>query len=168
MKIRKLLNLWTPVILWMGVIFAVSAQPSLPRVADSATDKVVKKGGHLTEYAILAVLCRRALRQSRQTKHSAIWAFVMAVLYAISDEWHQTFVPGRNGQPLDVLIDSAGALIGLVAVQRWECRVSGAGDTRRPAPDRAAYPAGTRDTEIAGGTRLLLGGNDDPQQDVRQ
>lgn len=149
MKTRKIIVSWGPVVVWMGVIFALSSQPSLPRFPFVVPDKVFKKSGHFVEYAILAGLCWRALRQTGRTRYPAIWAFVITVLYATSDEWHQTFVPGRNGRPLDVLIDAAGALTSLTALHLWKRSQSGAGSARRPAPDQAASPASTRDPEIA-------------------
>jgi VanZ family protein len=70
---------------------------------------VVRKCGHLTEYAILAALLCRALRQS-----SAWIALVTAALYSVLDEFHQSFVSSRSGSPWDVLIDCLGALFGIV------------------------------------------------------
>jgi VanZ family protein len=65
----------------------------------------------MTEYAILAVLLVRATG-------SYMWAFVLAVAYAGSDEFHQTFVRGRHGSPVDVGIDAVGALIGLTLLSK--------------------------------------------------
>lgn len=145
MSIRKLVVAWGPVGAWMGVIFFLSSQPTLPSLPGRIVDTLTQKGGHVTEYAILAGLCWRALRETGQTARPAIWAFVLAVLYAISDEWHQTFVPGRNGQALDVLIDAAGALAGLVVLERRHWNRSGAGSARRPAPDQRVRTVGPRD-----------------------
>jgi hypothetical protein len=79
---------------------------------------VVVKGWHATEYAILLCFCvlvlRRAGRWSYQRSVGA--AFVFAVLFAASDEWHQTFVPGRDGCVRDVLIDSAGAAVAAICL----------------------------------------------------
>jgi hypothetical protein len=73
----------------------------------------VVKGWHATEHAILVCLCalmlRRAVRWSYRMSVGA--AFVFAVLFAASDEWHQTFVPGRDGCVRDVFIDSGGAAV---------------------------------------------------------
>lgn len=132
-NIRKLITAWGPVVVWMGVIFTVSSRSSLPSLPDAAADTLFKKGGHLTEYAILAGLCWRALRLTTRARYPGIWAFAIAVLYAASDEWHQLFVPGRNGQPLDVLLDSSGALITLAALQVWERSEESA--TKTSAPD---------------------------------
>jgi len=106
---------WLPVLVWAGVIFAFSSIPSL-NSGLGTWDYVLRKGAHMTEYAILAVLLARATG-------SYMWAFVLAVTYAGSDEFHQTFVRGRHGSPIDVGIDAVGALIGLSLLRskmnRW-------------------------------------------------
>jgi VanZ family protein len=96
---------WLPVLVWVGVIFAFSSIPSL-NSGLGTWDYVLRKGAHMTEYAILAVLLARATG-------SLVWAFAFTVLYAGSDEVHQLFVRGRHGSPVDVAIDAVGALIGL-------------------------------------------------------
>ena len=100
--------------------------PNISPEAIQTVQLVVRKGAHMTEYALLAVLLWRALRR---TPPRAGWdgrratiAFALAVAYAISDEIHQSFVPSRSGQVGDVLFDSAGAFLGLVMIWiigRW-------------------------------------------------
>jgi VanZ family protein len=101
---------WLPVLVWAGVIFAFSSIPSLSTHLGT-WDYVLRKLAHMTEYAILAVLLRRAAGATG-------WAFALTLAYAASDEFHQTFVRGRHGSPLDVGIDAIGALIGLAIVRR--------------------------------------------------
>jgi VanZ family protein len=98
---------WGPVAVWAAVIFAFSSVPQLSSGLGT-WDLYLRKGAHLTEYAILAVLLARALQR-------VIPAFLLGVLYAITDEVHQSFVRGRHAAPLDVAIDSVGLLIGLTA-----------------------------------------------------
>jgi VanZ family protein len=100
---------WLPVLVWPALIFALSSIPSLG-TGLGGWDVVLRKLAHITEYAVLAFLLRRAL--------SAPWAFAAAVLYAISDELHQTFVRGREGRPRDVLVDVIGIVLGLLAARR--------------------------------------------------
>jgi len=101
---------WLPALLWMALIFAVSAQPNLPSVADSRLDTLFKKLAHMVEYAILTLLLWRALN-ARPRLIPPLWmAFICALFYAASDEFHQLFVPGRNGTVRDVLIDSIGII----------------------------------------------------------
>jgi VanZ family protein len=91
----------------------------------------VRKAGHVSEYALLAGLVWRALRRSRDEKperwtwktafHSVVWA----ALYAVTDEFHQSFNPNRMGQWQDVVLDTFGAMLGIVAiwiVWRWRAR----------------------------------------------
>lgn len=76
----------------------------------------IRKCGHMTEFAILGVLLLLTL--SAYTYSSWRWAaaFIGGVVYAASDEIHQLFIPGRSGQITDVLIDSAGLLIGILFI----------------------------------------------------
>jgi len=101
---------WLPVVVWAGVIFAFSSVPSLSTHLGT-WDLVLRKLAHMTEYAVLALLLLRATR-------SYAWALALAVGYACTDEFHQTFVRGRHGTPVDVAIDAAGALIGLLLWRR--------------------------------------------------
>ena len=97
---------WLPVILWAGVIFAFSSIPSLSSGLGT-WDLVLRKLAHTTEYAILGALLVRATGRS--------WlALGLGVLYAASDEFHQTFVRGRHGSPVDVAIDTIGLIVGIV------------------------------------------------------
>jgi VanZ family protein len=109
------LSKWLPVLAWAGVIFAFSSIPSLD-TGLGIWDYVLRKCAHATEYAILALLLLRATG-------SLLWAFPLAVAYAGSDEFHQTFVRGRHGSPVDVGIDAVGASLGLAASlytrRRW-------------------------------------------------
>ena len=102
------LDLWLPPLLLMGVIFVLSAQPSL----DSGLgliDHIGRKVIHFTAYALLCFLCWRALAPSTNPRRAVLLAVVLASAYAVTDEYHQTFVEGRHGTPVDWLIDSAGA-----------------------------------------------------------
>ena len=110
MQASRSLTHWLPVVLWAAVIFALSSIPSLSSGLGT-WDLVLRKGAHVTEYAILALLLVRALLRE-------LPAFSLGVLYAVSDEVHQSFVRGRHAAPLDVAIDSVGLLIGLIAWRR--------------------------------------------------
>jgi len=101
---------WLPVVLWAGVIFALSAIPSLG-TGLGTWDLILRKGAHMTEYAVLAFLLARALGREAP-------ALALGILYAASDEFHQSFVRGRHASPIDVAIDSVGLLLGLLAWRR--------------------------------------------------
>lgn len=110
-RARELLALWAPPLALMGVIFFFSAQSHLDSGL-GAIDLVGRKLIHAGEYALLTFLWWRALRTTSATSRTAIAAaVVVAVLYAASDEYHQSFVEGRTGSPIDVLIDTTGALV---------------------------------------------------------
>jgi VanZ family protein len=113
--ITRYLRYWLPVLLWMGVIFVASSQPELPFVLNKTVDFVTKKAAHVTEYGVLAFLLWRAISKERGWPYwpSFGGAFAVSLLYAISDEFHQTFVPGRSGRLTDVGFDALGALLAL-------------------------------------------------------
>ncbi len=116
--IVRLAKRWAPALVWMAFIFALSANPDppVPHLGSQLLDLITRKLGHATEYAILALLFLHALR-------GRPWAVLLALLlasgYGASDEWHQTFVPPRDGNPVDWAIDTTGAAVGLVLAFRF-------------------------------------------------
>ena len=85
---------------------------------------LVRKAGHLTEYAILATLAARAFRHSWHQALRRNWfllSLLLAIAYSLSDEFHQSFVPSRTASIYDCMIDSVGGLIGLGIVW-WRTR----------------------------------------------
>lgn len=144
---RLFILYWLPILIWMVAIFSASGDRAsfqhssrilepflrwfLPNLSSEAINNIVfaiRKCAHLTEYAILALLVWRARRMpiwhdTRPWHWSvageALW---VAMLYAATDEFHQTFIPSREGCVRDVLIDSSGAVAGLLLLWilgRW-------------------------------------------------
>lgn len=98
---------WTLVVLWMGVIFFFSAQPR--SAVDFGQPEFVSKLAHVTEYAVLGWLIQRA-----RGERGVGWrSWLIATVYAATDEFHQSFAPGRHPLATDVMIDAAGAAIGI-------------------------------------------------------
>ena len=124
MPASRALSLWLPVIVWAAVIFLFSSIPSLG-TGLGVWDTILRKGAHMTEYAILGLLLLRAVG-------GELPAFVLGIAYAITDEIHQHFVRGRHASPIDVLIDTAGVAIGIFLVSRlFQTRpVPGTGQVR--------------------------------------
>lgn len=141
---RSFLRYWLPLLLWMFVIFSASADaqslartsrflvPILrwfnPDISPEAIETArwfVRKGAHMTEYAVLAWLAWRAVRQPRRREirpwswRPAVTALVISFTYAASDEFHQGFVKDRTASPVDVGIDTFGAAVALLLV--WLC-----------------------------------------------
>ncbi len=113
----RALAAWLPAIAIAALIFTLSAQPNLA-VTDGTTDLVLRKLAHMTVFGLLAAACVRGLTFHGVTGRAAlVGAATLATAYAISDEFHQTFVVGRAGSPIDVAIDVAGILVavGLLA-----------------------------------------------------
>ncbi|MEJ5198229.1 MAG: VanZ family protein [Anaerolineae bacterium] len=105
---------WAAVAAWMALIFFLSAQPHLPDLAPGLPG-AEEIGGHLTAYGILAVLVWWALR-GLESKTPATWALLITMLYAATDEFHQSFVPGRTMTLEDLVVDLIGASLGLLLV----------------------------------------------------
>ncbi len=96
-------------VLWAGIIFYLSSIPDLASGLPSTIDLVLRKLAHITEYFILTWLLLEGLQpRSRWIMGLAI---VLAILYSGSDEWHQNFVIGRNGNLRDLLIDGLGIFL---------------------------------------------------------
>ena len=108
---------WAPPIALMAVIFALSAQPDLSSGLGTI-DLIGRKFVHAGEYALLCFLWWRALRTVVADNPAVVGAFAIAIAYSATDEWHQTFVSGRHGTPVDVLIDTAGAAIAVFLILR--------------------------------------------------
>lgn len=136
MNIRKIIS-WAAVILWMAIIFNLSSQEAdqssqlSTGIAEIITDTIekvvpninldigklnhiVRKNAHFAAYFILGILVLNAFRRSGSFGYKSIIAVLLiCILYAVSDEVHQVFVPGRGAQVKDVVIDSAGAFTGV-------------------------------------------------------
>jgi VanZ family protein len=140
-RLRSLLSYWSPLLVWMLVIFSASSDAMsfqhssriigpflhwlLPHLSDAAIHAIVvgvRKGAHLTEYAVLALLLWRTLHKSPSPNvpswrwSEAGLAMALAALYAAGDEIHQAFVPSRQCSVWDVLLDTTGAAVGLLCL----------------------------------------------------
>ncbi|HEX2232451.1 MAG TPA: VanZ family protein [Thermoleophilaceae bacterium] len=113
---------WLPPLLLMAVIFFFSAQPDL-NSGLGLLDTIGRKLIHFAEYALLAVLWWRALRTKLDDRRAALAGFVVTALYAATDEFHQSFVEGRAGSPIDWAIDCAGAAVASLWAARRPARV---------------------------------------------
>lgn len=115
------LDLWIPPLVLMAVIFALSAQPDL-NSGLGTLDLIGRKIVHMCEYALLCFLWWRALRTRLPAPRAALVAFALAVAYAATDEFHQHFVEGRHGAPIDVGIDAVGAGVAALLIRRRSAR----------------------------------------------
>jgi VanZ family protein len=99
----------------MAAIFVASSIPNLGPLPADVSDKTA----HLGAYAVLGVLLMRSISGVRWdgcTASAAVMAWGLATAYGLTDEWHQLFVPGRMPSTGDIVADTAGAAIGVVAV----------------------------------------------------
>ena len=106
---------WVPALGMMAAIFALSSLTSDRIPFFGEYDLLVKKGAHAVGYAMLAAAYYFALPPRLSPVYRAVLSFLMAVLFALSDEFHQSFVRGRHSALRDVGIDSLGALLALLA-----------------------------------------------------
>jgi VanZ family protein len=131
------LILWSLLIVWMAVIYILSDQPAgtsndlskkvsivvaetirqtVPQadVNPEPLNRTVREMAHFFAFFVLALLCAAAFRQSGLRECVTLsWAFAFCVLYAILDEWHQRYVPGRGAELADVLVDAGGEAVAL-------------------------------------------------------
>lgn len=113
---------WLPVLAWMGLIFALSAQPDLPHAPDPWLDVLLKKAAHASVYGVLAWLFLWALRGRKPASDQLrLLSLALTLAYAVSDELHQALVPGRHPSTVDFLIDAGGATLALL-LERWRAR----------------------------------------------
>jgi VanZ family protein len=132
---RRWLWRYGPLIIWLTLIYigstdllsaantgGVLVRPVLwlfPHASEATVRTVQflgRKTGHLTEYAILALLAARSFRTSAHELLRKRWFWIsllLVVVYSLSDEFHQSFVPSRTGSIYDSMIDSAGGLTAL-------------------------------------------------------
>lgn len=111
---------------WMALIFFLSAQPDLPRPAIGWLDLLTSSGAHLFLYGVLALLLHWGLGSGRR---NLVLAFGLALIYGVSDEIHQAFVPGRVPDAFDLVSDALGAALALAAWHGLRIRT---GRQRRP------------------------------------
>ena len=105
---------WLPALAWMVVIFMLSSRSGLHVSEDAAIDRPIRTVAHLSTFALLAGLILYAIvGRGAPSLRAACGAVLLTLLYAISDELHQAFVPGRTGRLQDVGTDLVGAVIGV-------------------------------------------------------
>lgn len=120
---------WIPALAWAGCIFALSAQSTLP-----GTGGVTDKQAHAMAYGVLAMLSLMAAagwRWRAVTASRVLLAFTVAVLYGVSDEVHQAFVPGRTPDVADVVADATGAGLAVLAGWAWAILLGGRSTIQR-------------------------------------
>ena len=141
---RGLLKYWSPLVIWLVAIFyfstdAMSAgntsriveplvrwlHPNATYATIEGVHVAIRKAGHVSEYGLLALLSYRAVRWGREAQWRWTWAAIawtIAVAYAFTDEFHQSFVGTRTGTIHDVYVDAVGAACVLLALAWWRLR----------------------------------------------
>jgi VanZ like protein len=115
----RIVSLLGPPLLVMATIFFLSAQTSSGE--HTFFDLLLRKLGHITEYAVLTLCWWRAVRGlglARDNRTAIVLAVSISLTYAVTDEFHQTFVQGRHGTPVDVLIDAIGMTLAALYARR--------------------------------------------------
>jgi len=110
---------WMLVIGWMALIYFLSSRPDLHSGLQPTWDVILRKIAHMVEYGILTWLLIQAIRAGTPiTGRTMLISISLASLYALSDEYHQTFIVGRHGSPIDWLIDLVGVGTAAIIIQR--------------------------------------------------
>lgn len=111
-KLLRFFPSWLPALVMMTVIFAISATPSTKMPDFDWADLIVKKGGHMVGYGLLALAFLWWLLETGKIETRIyLVAWGLAILYATTDEFHQYFVAGRHASWVDVVIDATGAAL---------------------------------------------------------
>ncbi|MCE5200141.1 MAG: VanZ family protein [Armatimonadota bacterium] len=110
---RYILYHWGPAVLWMGFIFFLSSQSTLPEIPGVGSIDWGDKIEHAITYAILGVLIWRALGK-RSKRRLVVLTILMGTVYGLSDEVHQLFVPGRSFDLLDLTADALGSAVSAI------------------------------------------------------
>ena len=119
-KVLRLTSLWLPPLVWAIVIFLFSSLTVTPATEIYWQDFIVKKTAHVVEYGIFAALLYRALRGSGVEKVNAVlFATLGAVVYGATDEFHQSFTPGREPRVRDVFFDTIGGILGVYICKKY-------------------------------------------------
>lgn len=108
----RFIRYWIPVVVWMGVIFFLSGRSSIQVADEPVINFLFFKTLHVIEFSLLFMLYFRALKNTLRIAigiNVFAVAFVLTLLYAVTDEIHQLFVPSREGRLRDVIIDAIGA-----------------------------------------------------------
>lgn len=126
---KKQRKIWSTIswfllpILWMGVIFLLSDQSVLPGPKIFLGDFLFKKGAHMFFFATLYMLWHLSLRRfeentGKKIKAKWLWALILVFLFSLTDEYHQSFVPGRTATVRDIAFDNLGSLLAMLWVYK--------------------------------------------------
>ena len=144
---------WGPAVVYLFLIYYISSQPQVGW-ATPYPDKLL----HVSEYLVLAVLLARALNNGIRRPVAAprlLLTWSLCVAYAVTDEIHQMFVPGRSPDVRDAVADACGAALGLLMLQAaqkaWLKRRAGGSVRLRPARPAPNMPASRREATGTGG-----------------
>ncbi len=119
-QVNILFRSWTPVIIWALLIFASSSRQTTTTSEIYLEDFIIKKTAHVVIYAILATLLYRGFLTSGYSKRKAAkYAIIISVVYGFTDEFHQSFTPGRTPMLRDVVFDTIGAALAIYLIWNW-------------------------------------------------
>lgn len=134
---KKKLIKWLMLLVWMLVIFLFSNQPHSGETTKSIIEQImpniktnslldminfiVRKSAHITEYFILALLTISLLKEyTKKQSVILVSSLIFCFIYALTDEFHQSFIPGRSSLFRDVLIDTSGSVLSLVSYYLYQ------------------------------------------------
>jgi len=115
---RVILFYWLPVFIWCVCIYSLSSVPNLRSDFPGNLDLILRKICHVGEYAILTYFFYRAAAQSMGRRRALGYAALFTFTFAFTDEYHQSFVVGRNGNLVDVTVDSLGVFLSVFLIDK--------------------------------------------------
>ena len=121
-RTNRILYYWVPVVLYAGFIVYLSSQPfpseQMPKLFEVVNDKLL----HALEYGVLGILCYRAFHFASGSKlrpFASILAILVAMMFGVTDEFHQYFIPSREADGWDWIADTIGAIISIKIYEWW-------------------------------------------------
>ncbi len=123
---KKIIYYWLPVLVWALIIFTFSSITTIKTTEIYWQDFALKKFAHITEYAVLTFLLYRAFLNSGFNKEeSGFYSVLISILYAFSDEYHQSFTPGRESTLRDVIFDALGSVLAIYVIWKLVPKLPG-------------------------------------------
>ena len=117
-KTKSIVILWLPVFIWCAIIYYLSSVPNLKSDLPNQWDFIMRKIAHITEYAVLTFLFFRASFKNLSCKKAVSYSALFSITFALTDEYHQLFVFGREGNLGDVFIDSLGVFLAVFLIYK--------------------------------------------------
>lgn len=118
-QIKTAILYYLPVVAWGGMIYILSSESALPGPESADLDFIFKKLAHIFVYAVLYFLLYRAVNLGKKEGRNLVLPLLLAIAYALTDEIHQRFTPGRTSTLRDIGFDFLGMSVVWLRLRGW-------------------------------------------------